>query len=345
MADLTDIQAAQAVKITGANSTGVEGTPVNSTSNGGMHVNLRDNVGTEFGTETNPIYTSGNSEILSPLPGFVARANSVVSAGTTVTNTYTMTDDIALVDFHFGGRGIGQASLFRCTEGITEQLPGGGFNSSGDVSQWTNAGIGSSSGLTWSYTTAQQAEGTGSATTTFTQSDSNNFPAIKYTYSTPKNMNTWRYISAKVRVTVAAGGVQTRTVSIILTDIGGNTRTFSVAGTTTTAPFSTEQWVTILGEIENPTATVGTFDIYNVASVTLKLLDGGNKAGTIYWDDIEFVTSQELIERIYIEANSTFQLVLNPAELFDIGEVLCLQYKNNDATSKEFTVTAKGVVR
>lgn len=345
MADLSDIQAAGTNKIVGSDSSGVEQTPVQSTSAGGLHVNLRDQAGAQFGTQANPFYINGQSEILSPLPGFVARSNSVLAAGVTKINTHTMVDNIALVDFHFGGRATGQASLFRCVESASQLAPNGGFNSSGDVSAWANAGLGSSAGLTWAYTTAQKTEGTGSATVTFTQSDNNNSPAIRYTYPTPIDLTNWRFISADVRVTVAAGGNQTRSVQIILTDVGGNTRIYSITGTTTTAPFNVEQWQTILGEIENPTSQTGNFDIYNVSSITLRLLDGGNKAGTIYWDNVKFVTSQTLIERIYIDANSTFQLNLNPVELFNIGDTICIHYKNTSAASAEYTVTAKGVIR
>lgn len=343
--DLAEKEAASITKVVGSDSAGVEQTPVQSTSNGALHTNLRDNSGGELGTIDNPLYTSGQSEILSPLPGFVARSNKVLAAGVTQTDQYTMTQDIALIDFHFGGRGAGQASLLKIDAAAVEFVPNGGFNSSGDVSAWTNAGAGSSASLTWAYSTAQFFEGTGSASVTFTQSDNNNFPAIKYTWGTPKDVSAWKQISAHVRVTVAAGGSQTRSVQIILTDIVGSTRVYSITGTTTTAPFSTEQWLQILGTIDTPTSEVGTFDPYNVASITLKLLDGGNKAGTIYWDNVRFLQSQELIERIYIDANRTFQLVLDPAELFDNGEILGLQFKNNDSTAKEFTITAKGVVR
>lgn len=55
MADLSDIQAAESVKIIGSANTGVEGTPVNATSNGGLHVNLRNNAGTEVGTSSDPV--------------------------------------------------------------------------------------------------------------------------------------------------------------------------------------------------------------------------------------------------------------------------------------------------
>lgn len=351
MADLTDLQSAQSVKIIGSSSSGVENTPLDVDTDGrakvqaaGRNSDTLTNIPIAVDTEGR-VYTNGTSALLSPLPGFVARSNKVLAAGASLLNTYLMTDDIAIVDFHFGGRGPGQASLLRINAATTEQVPGGGFNSPADVAMWTNAGIGSSSALVWAYNTVQFTEGTGSAAVTFTQSDNNNYPAIKYTWSSPKDVSQWRYIIAQARVTVAAGGSQTRTISAILTDINGATRTYSLAGTTTTPPFSTEQWHTITGEIETPTSSTGTFDPYNVSSILLKLEDGGNKAGTIYWDNVRFATEQLLIERIYIEANRTFQLILNPVELFDTGETLGLLYKNNDTVSREFTVTAKGVER
>lgn len=48
MADLTELTSAQMVKIAGSDSTGSEQTPVQSTVNGGLHVNLRDNSGNEI---------------------------------------------------------------------------------------------------------------------------------------------------------------------------------------------------------------------------------------------------------------------------------------------------------
>lgn len=47
MADLSDIQAAQSIKIIGSDATGLENTPVNATSAGGLHSNLRTSNGTE----------------------------------------------------------------------------------------------------------------------------------------------------------------------------------------------------------------------------------------------------------------------------------------------------------
>lgn len=48
MADLNDVQAAQSIKIIGADSSGIESTPVQSTLNGGIHSNLRDSSGNEL---------------------------------------------------------------------------------------------------------------------------------------------------------------------------------------------------------------------------------------------------------------------------------------------------------
>lgn len=58
MADLTGIQAAEAVLVVGSDSTGLEAVPVQSTANGALHTNLRNNAGTELGTVANPVITS-----------------------------------------------------------------------------------------------------------------------------------------------------------------------------------------------------------------------------------------------------------------------------------------------
>jgi hypothetical protein len=54
MADISDIQATDSVKIVGSDATGTEQTPVQSTSAGGLHVNVRNAAGTEVlvATET-----------------------------------------------------------------------------------------------------------------------------------------------------------------------------------------------------------------------------------------------------------------------------------------------------
>lgn len=60
MADLSDKQASQAVKIVGSDpSTGVEDNFAEVTATGGVHANLRNNSGTEIGTVSNPVFVSG----------------------------------------------------------------------------------------------------------------------------------------------------------------------------------------------------------------------------------------------------------------------------------------------
>lgn len=54
MADLTDLQAAETVKIVGANSSGIESTPINATNNGAIHSNLRDSNGIEIISSSAP---------------------------------------------------------------------------------------------------------------------------------------------------------------------------------------------------------------------------------------------------------------------------------------------------
>jgi hypothetical protein len=118
---------------------------------------------------------------------------------------------------------------------------------------------------------------------------------------------------------------------------------WQLAGNTTTAPFSTEQWHTLLCELSSPFSETGAFDIYNVSSVKLRLQDGGNKTGTIWWDDVQAIEQITVIERIYIEANRSFLLPLDPVEIAQSGEIVGVSIKNNGTSSGEFTATAKGV--
>jgi hypothetical protein len=55
MADANRLNSSQVVSVVGAGSTGVEQTPVQSTAQGGLHTNLRDNAGAEAGVLANPV--------------------------------------------------------------------------------------------------------------------------------------------------------------------------------------------------------------------------------------------------------------------------------------------------
>jgi hypothetical protein len=340
MADLNDVQAAQSVKIIGADSSGIESTPVQATSSGGIHANLRDSLGDEFGTDDNPIVIRGS---LSTLPSLKLTKRVVLSAGASSFIQQTITNDTAIKELHLGGRNTCEGFLAKYSSGTNEFIPGGGFNSSGDVSSWTNSSAGSSAALTWTYATDQFVEGTGSAKLTFTQSDNNNYPEITYTFSTPKDMSVWKQIQAKARVTVAAGGSQTRTIQVRLTS-GTAIRIYSITGTTTTAPFSTEQWHTILMDLDTPSSTAGTgvFDINNVNSISLRLQDGGNKAGSIWWDDVKLVGNFDIIDKIYTTGDTT-QLNFDPVIVFTVGEIIYISLTNSSSATGEFQISTSGV--
>lgn len=67
MADLSDIQAAQTVKIVGSDSAGFEQTPVQSTTGGAIHTNLRTGAGQEISSTSNGIATGLQ---VAPFDGF-----------------------------------------------------------------------------------------------------------------------------------------------------------------------------------------------------------------------------------------------------------------------------------
>lgn len=57
MADLNEINSSSMTKLVGSDATGAEQTPIQSTAQGGIHSNLRNNAGTEVGTTANPVVT------------------------------------------------------------------------------------------------------------------------------------------------------------------------------------------------------------------------------------------------------------------------------------------------
>lgn len=63
MADISDINSAQTVKVVGADGTGVEQTPVQSTANGGLHTNIRNSSGVEVLVATAALQTQPGVDI------------------------------------------------------------------------------------------------------------------------------------------------------------------------------------------------------------------------------------------------------------------------------------------
>jgi hypothetical protein len=67
MADLSGNEAAGTTKVIGSDASGVEQTPVQSTSTGGLHTNLRNNAGTEVATSSNPLRTDPTGTTTQPI--------------------------------------------------------------------------------------------------------------------------------------------------------------------------------------------------------------------------------------------------------------------------------------
>lgn len=88
MADLSDIQASQFVKVIGSDSSGTEQTPVQSTSSGGIHGNLRDSSGNELLSSSSTPSLSATSLIVRPIP-YEPQSYSAVATAFTVTTTPT----------------------------------------------------------------------------------------------------------------------------------------------------------------------------------------------------------------------------------------------------------------
>lgn len=288
---------------------------------------------------------SGQSELLSPLPSIKIVDRRVLAASGVYAFTENITQNTAIKEFTFGGRGPGEGMFGRYDAATETFVPGGDFESSGDVSMWSNTGNGDGALLTLTYSTDQAFTGTGSLKLgPATRSDANHYPEITYTWSTPQSLDSWRYVTARFYNFAPAGGAVTRTISIRLTDNAGNIRIYSVAGLTNAAPFNSNQWIQILGEIRIPTSQIGTtFDINNVVSISLRMQDSGNKTYTaIYWDTVKLAGEIEIFQKIYTNGN-TIPLTFDPIIPFEAGEVMYLALRNNDTTSKEYQITVAGV--
>lgn len=112
MADLTQIQSAEAVLIVGSDSSGTEQTPIQSTSAGSLHTNLRDAAGTETGTAANPLRINPTGTTTQPVSGTVAVTQSTSpwvvspSASTDLIGTGNITALNGVVSVNTQGRGV-----------------------------------------------------------------------------------------------------------------------------------------------------------------------------------------------------------------------------------------------
>ena len=99
MADLNDSQASQSVKIIGADSSGAEQVPVQSTTNGAIHTNLRNGDGVEIGVLATPLITDSVADLyssFSPDPTNVYTGDQSLildGRGRLETHSTTLTDE------------------------------------------------------------------------------------------------------------------------------------------------------------------------------------------------------------------------------------------------------------
>lgn len=298
----------------------------------GVEVQLRTD-------EDGNIYVTSN--VLSQVPNFREFLRKVLSSGETLFSIYPISEDTAIKEIHLGGTSACEGVLAKYNSSYVDLF--GTFNSSIEVAGWTDTSVGDSALEPWAYATNQFTEGTGSASKTFPKSDGNNYPEITYTFTPALDLSSILKISADIRTSVAAGGNTTRTIQIRLNS-GTATRVYQLTGTTTTAPFSTEQWHTVVGTISTPDALagVGTFDINTVNSISIRLQDGGNKTGTIWVDNVKFLEQINILDKIYTSGMS-HQINFDPVIVFDAGEELYLSIKNNSSSSGEIQISASGV--
>lgn len=304
------------------------------------------------GLQDSNLTDSGDREVPSDYPdtGTPSLARNIiitksVASGISYTTDQTMGQTTTINSLIFGGRGIGEGVLGSYVAATESFVPGGNFESSGDVALWTNTGIGDSAVLVPTYSTAQAFAGTGSLLlANGTKTDGNHYPQVTYTYSSAQDFMVWRYINAHFRNEAPAGGAVTRTISIRVQDTAGVIRVYSVSGLTNASPFNTTGWIQILGEIASPTSEVGTgFDSTSVSSISLRMQDSGNKTFTaIYWDNVKLVGALTLMPKIYTTGTST-QITLKPNLILTSGSSLYARIRNNDTTTKEFQLSARGV--
>lgn len=342
MADLSDSQAAQSVKLVGSNSTGVETYAVKASSDGSVHSLSH---GKYSSADIAIAVDSGGriittNEVVSVLPSSKISFFSFINAGITNYQTSSIASRTAIKQMLAGGTGAGICTLARYVAATTEFCNEGDFENAGAFgTTWVASSPGT--GLTsFTQSSTQKFTGSFSGRVVYAKSDANNYVTVKQTHSPTLDLTVWRYISVKFYHDAPAGAAVNRVISIILTSSNGATRTYSTTILTNTVA----GWQTVTGEIENPTSSTGTgFDASDITTTELRFVDANTRAGTIYWDTCMHTGQIQPLVRVYWQANSTINLAVDPVEIFEIGDVLMLITKNADSARKEYSVFASGV--
>jgi hypothetical protein len=337
MADLSEKDSSSSTKLVGSDSNGVETYFVGADSSG----NLRSIIsGSYSGSPVQiSVDSAGRLYIADVSAGAKVSFFSYLNSGVSYYSTYSVTQNLSIKQMVAGGTGSGICTLAKYTAATNQFINEGDFeNASAFGTTWVASSPGT--GLTsFSQSTTQKVTGSNSGRVVYAKSDANNYVSVKQTYSS-LDLTGWRYITASFYHDTPVGAAVTRTVYITLTSSNGDTRSYTTTFLTTQAA----GWVTITGEIENPSSATGTgFDPSDIISVELKFIDSSNRAGTIYWDTVKVSGSITAKLKLYWQANSNARIDINPVETFLNGETLLLIIKNSDTSRKEFSVFASGV--
>lgn len=265
-----------------------------------------------------------------------------IAAGAQSTTEYTVpaSNRAEFTLAYGGGTGAGTFSFQKHTAATTAFVTNGDFENGTQVTAWA--------AVTGSFTAPSPDSSsvqfqTGAASMRWIYLNSATQLERKQTFGTAQDFSGYRYIRARFyNDTVAA---TTRILRVILT-AGAATRTYELSGTTGTAPFSNNTWVTLTGEIEAPTSFVGTFDPTAVTAISVFMDDAANRTGTVYWDSVELVDALDTLHKFYAggtNISGTTVVPIMPARQLVAGDAVYVTIKNTSNQANEYTAVLRGV--
>lgn len=272
----------------------------------------------------------------------VYRLTEIASNGSDI-STYTVPSGKTFLinSVHSSGTQLGEISTWKVDTSVISLVDNGDFSNNTEVAQWA--------AVTGNFTVPSPDSSpvqvfNGIASMRWIYSGSTTALARKQTLSTPIDMTTFRFIRA--RFFNDAVSATTRTISIILTSTLGGTRTYSLSGTIGTAPFSNNTWMTLTADmLVEPTLSSGNFDPQSVNGITLQMVDGQNRSGTIYWDYVTLETSTVLLEKGLFPINTSSPEMTNTfVDQVLENQVLVTVIKNLSNQKGEFTAIIKGLL-
>ncbi len=269
------------------------------------------------------------------------RLTASIAASVTTYTEYTVpsSDDFSVSSFYFGGAAAGRCTLAKHTTSTVTFVSNGDFENAGQITPWA--------AVTGNFTPPSPDSNstqfqTGAASMRWIYTNSATALARRQTFGTAQDFSGYRYI--RVKFFHDAPAATTRTISIVLAS-GTSTRTYSLSGTAGTSPFTNNTWVTLTGELENPTSSTGTnFDLTAITTITLQMQDAANRSGTVYWDTLRLEDQLDIKHRLYTSTGDTVSAPLNPSETFLANETLYVIVRNLAATKNEFTAIAAGTL-